>query len=141
MSYSTRKGYDGEVEFAEFLTDAMRPYGINFLRIGGTERGKKTLVGDVIVDKRTDPDGNCFLDKYFLESKRHASPVISNILEEAEANARMYGKASSICYITKQKAGSKRDWTLIAMTPSTFARIATELQGYRNAEAIDKLVK
>jgi hypothetical protein len=135
MAYANAKGATGEREFAEFLTLKSKPFGHKYVRIGNTERGKKFLHGDVVLDPRSDPKKTAFLSDYFLESKFMAHPNVFEIIQEHEVKAREYGKTGVIAYIIKQEKGSKRDGTIIAMTPETFGRLIQDLQGYK--EAVD----
>ena len=131
MSYSSKKGYVGEVEFASFLNATLKEFGHEYVRMGKQERNKKFYFGDVVINPKTDPKGLSVLKDYFLESKVHALPQVINIFEEAEANARTYGKRGSICYIVKQAGGQKRKSEFIVMSKLTFASILRELQGWR----------
>lgn len=130
MSYNTRKGYNGEVEFAKYLSKTL---GLDYVRVGGAEAGKKILVGDVV--RRG--GGFCFLDNYFLESKKMAHPNVMEIVREHDEKGKQYGKWGSICYITKQEKGDKRTGTIVAMSPETFARIIKDLHGYYEQEQTD----
>jgi hypothetical protein len=127
MSYNTEKGSSGEREFAKFLSKTL---GLDYVRVGAPEASKKILFGDVV--RRG--GGVCFLDNYFLESKKMAHPNVVDIVEEHDEKGKQYGKWGSICYITRQEKGSKRSGTVIAMSPETFARIARDLHGYYEQE-------
>ena len=134
MSYASRKGYDGEVEMASYLNQVFSPFKFRFVRIGGIERNKKMLVGDVVLDHRTDPKELCFLRQYFLEAKKRSTIDLWRVIEETEKKAKLLNKWGTIVYATKQGRGSKREGTIIAMTKETFARIAKELQSYRTED-------
>jgi hypothetical protein len=123
MSYNTKKGYEGEVEFAKYLSKTL---GKDYVRVGAPEAGKKILFGDVV--RRG--GGFCFLDNYFLESKRMAHPNVIDIVNEHDEKGKQYGKWGSICYVVRQEKGEKRTGEVIAMSPETFARIIRELQGF-----------
>ncbi|MBK9272773.1 MAG: hypothetical protein IPM48_14405 [Saprospiraceae bacterium] len=131
MGYNNDKGGAGEREFADYLSKIT---GLNYVRIGGAEAGKKILFGDVV--RRG--GGECFLDNYFLESKKMAHPNVINIVEEHDEKGKQYGKWGSICYIVRQERGEKRSGAVVAMSPETFARIARELHGYNEKERTDK---
>lgn len=139
MSYNNQKGWSGETEFAKFLTDTSKQFGHKYVRIGNTERGKKFLHGDVVLDPRTNKNKNAFLQDYFLEAKFMAHPDVFKIIAEHEAKAKEYGKIGTIAYIIKQEKGSKRVGTIIAMTPDTFSKIIKELQGFREEETVDNV--
>ena len=133
MSYATKKGYDGEVELAEFLTDIFSQQGFEWFRVGGVERNKQTLAGDVCLKDSTDPDRECVLRDYLFDAKKQAQPHIWNALEKAEDDAETWGRWGAILYIIKQAKGSRGD-RLVAMRPETFERLIRELQGWRSQE-------
>jgi len=143
MSYKSQKGKRGEYEFGEFLTEALKRWGYRFKRVGNPEKNKISLFGDVVIDKTTDRQSKCFLQRYFLEVKNHASPDLWAIMREAEENANKYNKHGAIAYVIKQKAKEgqrggnmflNKGERLIVMMPETFKRIICELQGFINGE-------
>lgn len=134
MSYSGSKGAGGEREWAEFLSVTFKEFGHRFIRIGNTEKNKKLSNGDVIVDPRAPKGRGNVLHDYFLEVKTRARMDPFAHLEEAESNARTYGKAGGILYMVRQEAGHKRTGEMVAMSRRTFARLVRELQGYREGE-------
>jgi len=134
MGYVNYKGWEGETEFAKYLTDCFKGFKYKLVRIGGQEKNKKLLTGDVILDFRTDKKGKCLLKDYFLEAKKHADPNLFAIMKEAEKNASMYGKRGAIVYVVKQGKGFHRDGELIAMSSNAFKRLIVELQGFINEQ-------
>lgn len=134
MSYANKKGATGEREAAEFFNEVFKEWGHQFMRIGGQEKNKKMLHGDIIVDRSTDKEEKNMFGKYFLEVKTRAAMNIWDVVQEAKDNASTYGKHGSIVYATKQGKGHKREGTIIAMTKDTFQRICRELQGYRSED-------
>lgn len=129
MAYANRKGKKAEIESAKFYSKIT---GFKVVRVGNVEKNKKIMHGDNVVIN--DPDRKCVLSDYFLETKCREKINIFEILEEAESNARTYGKYGSIIYAVKQKKGNWREGTAIIMTKETFGRIIQELQGYRNSK-------
>lgn len=130
MSYSSKKGLDGQYELRNFLNELFANYGYEFISISGSEKTKKLAAGDVILKERTDPERLCVLSDYFLEAKKQASPNVFADLKKAEDDATMWGKHGAILYASKQGKGHK-GFPLVAMTPRTFARLIKELQGFR----------
>jgi hypothetical protein len=130
MSYASKKGWQGQKEFKDFLDKLFEPQGFQFISITGSEKNKKLAAGDVIIRQNTDPHNLCVLSDYFLEAKKQAQPNVFRDLEKAEDDAKMWGKHGAILYTSKQGRGHK-GFAIIAMTPQTFARLIRELQGYR----------
>jgi hypothetical protein len=133
MSYASKKGYEGQYELRDLLNDALEEFGYRFASIGGTERSKKLLAGDVVLLKASDPHNQCLLNDYYLEAKKHASGNVFESLMKAEDDSRYWSKLGAILYFARQAAGKKGE-RLIAMSPTTFVRIIKHLQGYINAE-------
>ena len=138
MAYANAKGSDGEREFAGFLTSVLASYGFKFVRIGNTEKGKKLLHGDVILDYRTDPKELCFLRNYFLEAKKRGTLNLFEIMQEAENNADTYNFHGAIVYAVRQRKGKRsgragNSEKLIVMRPETFGRMLQEIQDSRIA--------
>lgn len=130
MSYASEKGANGEREAAGYFSDVFAPQGYKFVRIGGAERNKKFLHGDVVLDHRTDKDSRCFLRDYFIEVKKRERVDPYEVLEEAEKHSRELGKGGEVLYLIRQGKGEKRDGTIVVMSPKTFKFIARHLQGY-----------
>jgi len=89
MSYASQKGYKGEREVAEFLTNVFKQWGFKFMRIGGTEKNKKIFAGDVVLDYRTDKEQNCVLRDYYIEVKKQgifAGDVVLDYRTDKEQN-------------------------------------------------------
>lgn len=120
------------MEAAGYFSDIFSAQGFKFVRIGGPERQKKMLHGDIVLDLRTDDKKKCFVYPYFIEVKKRAKMDAFTVLEEAEQHAEETGKWGSILYLIRQSSGSKRDGVMIAMTPHTFRKVAQHLQGYIN---------
>lgn len=135
MSYASEKGAAGEREFASFLNNVFHDHGFSFMRIGGTERNKKVLHGDVVLDTRTDKNGFCVLKHYFLEAKKRKTINLWDVLEQTEKKADELYKHGSIIYAIRQGEGKKRDGVVIAMTPKTFKSIMQDYQAYRSSDA------
>lgn len=130
MSYSTSKGGDGERECSEFLNEVFKEFGFKFFRVGGAERWKRTLAGDVVLDAKTDPNGLCVLKPYYIEVKKRENLQVFNSLAKAEDDAEHWGKFGAIGYFIKQGRGHQGE-RIIAMGLKTFERLMSELQRSR----------
>jgi len=93
------------------------------------EKNKKVFVGDVIILGERE---KCVLNDYFLEVKKRGVINIFDVLKEAEDNAQMYGKKSSIVYADKQTKGKHDSRKAIVMSLKTFKSLMRELQGFRD---------
>lgn len=112
MSYATKKGYDGEKEVERLLTGALDPFGFVFMRMGGTERNKKIIGGDVALNviesgKKGRLAGDCVISPYYLEVKKRASINIPMVLEKAERDAALWGKRGAIVFCIFQPKGKR----------------------------------
>lgn len=129
MSYNTDKGKHEEWEISNFLNEIFSRFGYEFKRIGGAEKMKSTIAGDVALIKKKDT--NCVLDGIYLEVKKQASPNIWKDFGKAEQDAMRWGKASPILFTCKQAKGEKGK-RLVVMNQQTFQKIIYELQSYRD---------
>ena len=138
MSYSSQKGYKGEVEAANFFDSLVKPIH-HICHIGGIESRKMVLSGDVAVlssckkhrfKGQFDPKECPFYD-YFIEVKCQNRPNIWKDFEKAENDANLAGKWGVIGYFIKQstkkgqRGGNWRNFQgkrLIVMTPETFSK-------------------
>lgn len=131
MSYNSYKGYKGEKEVAEFLSHTLKDFGYKFVRIGGTEKNKKFLAGDVVLDYRTDPENRCVLRPYYLEVKKQSRPDIFNSAQKAKDDAEAWNKLGYILFIIKSPKGEYvRPQKLVVMEWETFGQIIKDLQFY-----------
>lgn len=139
MSSASKKGYDGDVRFAEINTNAVEPH-FEVVRKGGQETARKGLQGDNIVLK--DHDNDCVLSDYFLESKRQKQPNVWRHMDEAEHNAEKYNKKGAVLYLSRARGVGKPVEERIVMMPETYQRIINELQSWRmqfkNGDLIEK---
>lgn len=129
MSYSTKKGWSGEHEAAEFFNNLVKPE-FHICRIGGIEFQKSVHSGDIAVlqtckkhfffGKRGKRE--CFFDNYFLEVKAQANPSVWSAMEKAEDDAELSGKVGAIGYMIKQERGGKGK-RLIVMRPEVFEKL------------------
>jgi hypothetical protein len=139
MSYSSSKGYDGEVQVADFLSKTFAYSNYQFMRVGGPERAKKVFAGDVVINPSTSKDRGegCILKDYFIEVKKQGHINFWADTDKARDDAKWAGKRGYILFAILSERGvhtgvaPKR---LVAMDWSTFASIIEELQGYRDAE-------
>lgn len=129
MSYSTKKGADGEREAAEFFNNLVKPE-YHICRIGGVEFRKASYAGDISIINscrkhgfrgQNDPTNSIFYDIFF-EVKTRANPNIWKAMEKAEDDSKLSNKSGVIGYFIKQKKGEKGE-RLICLRPETFNRI------------------
>lgn len=133
MSYNSYKGYKGEKEVAEFLTNTFKEFGYKFVRVGGTERNKKFLAGDVVLDYNTDPDNICVLRPYFIEVKKHSKPEVFSFATKAKDDAKSWNKLGYILFIIKSPKGEyTKPQKIVVMEWDTFGQIIKDLQWYAN---------
>jgi hypothetical protein len=129
MSYSTKKGYDAEKEIEQFLNSIFEPFGIKWARVGGTERNKKVLAGDVAIVRGREKQ--CVLGNYLIEVKRHARLDLWSFVEKARDDAKWWNKKSYILFAEQQARGEKVGFRkVVIMDYDTFGDIVRELQGY-----------
>lgn len=131
MSYNTYKGYKGEIEVAEFLNKVFKEFGYKFVRVGGTEKNKKFLAGDVVLDYRTDPQEICVLRPYYIEVKKHSRPEVFNAAQKAKDDAESWNKLGYILFITKSPKGEYvKPQRIVVMEWETFGQIIKDFQCY-----------
>ena len=126
-AYNNKKGYDGEVECAEFLQDIFTDDLV--VRFGGVEFNKTTHSGDVgiiqskkkfnRIDKAKRPITESPLYDVFIEVKKQASPNIWKDYKKACDDAKHANKQHVFLYTIKQKRGEKGE-RLVCMSPETF---------------------
>jgi len=138
MSYETAKGSSGEREVAEFLTNLFKDFGFKFVRVGGAEKNKKILAGDVVLDYRTDPNRICVLRNYYLEVKKQARPNIWADARKAQDDAEWWGKRGYILFSIKSAKGEHINQynaeKLITMSWQTFSNLIKDLQNFYGSQ-------
>lgn len=127
MGYNNRKGYDGEIEAADFFQTIYKDDRI--VRFGGQEFNKYSHSGDVGIVKiqkkgttllyakrelEDSPLNNCF-----IEVKNQAKPNIWKDLKKAEDDAENAGKPHVILYTIRHEKNKKGE-RVIVMRPETF---------------------
>ena len=137
MSYASAKGRKGQYEVRDFLDNLFKEFGFNFISISGSEKNKKIMAGDVLLNTKSDPYFQCLLGDYFLEVKNQAQPNIFADLAKAQDDSYSWGKRGPILFAIKQKRGQfgpNASQKVVVMSWKVFAFIIKELQGYRVAD-------
>lgn len=130
MSYASQKGYKGEREVAEFLTNVFKQWGFKFMRIGGTEKNKKIFAGDVVLDYRTDKEQNCVLRDYYIEVKKQGKPNVFADYEKAKDDAEYWNKKGAIMFVIKSEKGKFDNKKIVVLDWEIFAQLIKDLQYY-----------
>lgn len=132
MSYASKKGSDYERQVAKLLC-SLYP-DIKFVNVGGAEKTRKVLQGDVaVIAKDKDNTMESMWRNIFIECKCQANPHIKGIVENAKKNAQLYGKYGFVCFIKKQRQGHHADNEVVI-----FSKRANELIfGKPHQEAYD----
>ncbi len=137
MGYSNKKGWIGQEEVKTFLENVFSQQGFKFFNVNGSERSKKVLAGDVIIDRKSDKNDECVLNKYFIEVKKMASPSVFSIIDKATDDARWWGLRDYIAFISRSPRGevtTKKD-RIVVMSWDTFKSLMEQLQGYESEQS------
>jgi hypothetical protein len=115
MSYRSKKGWQYEHETAKMLC-ALFP-DIRFVNVGGAEKTRKVLQGDVaVIAKDECSTMENVWKNLFIECKCQANPCLKSILEKAKNDAEIYGKWGCVCFVKKQKQGHKATSEIVILS-------------------------
>ncbi len=126
MSYSSQKGYSGEVEAYKFFQSIYKKD--LWARFGGQEFSKKFNGGDIgIVPTLKKVGGMIFPDRQphqspiyqiFFEVKNQANPNVWGAMKKAEDDMQMFNKSDAVLYVIKHKK-NERGERLVVLRPET----------------------
>jgi hypothetical protein len=137
MSYASKKGWQGQNEVKDFLESIFKEFGFKFYNVTGSEKNKKVMAGDVVLDFKSDPDNLCLLEPYFLEAKKQGQPQVFQCYSKAQDDAISWGKRGSILFAIKQKKGTLGPGSsekIVVMSWKIFNDLIKELQSYRHEQ-------
>lgn len=132
MSYASKKGWQYEHDIAKMLCKLFP--NIKFVNVGGSEKTRKVLQGDVAVIVK---DMNSTMENVwhnlFIECKCQAHPCIKTITDKTEKDSKLYGKWGYVCFIKKQQQGHKATEELVVLSK----RANELLFGHKEKEVCD----